>query len=536
MPDRNDLNATYSRLSSLFRSAWTFHQFVQGVNKIFSSEQIDLSGLSFQGVYSKLKAVPPALQSDDTQAAARSLEAAEEDLSRLLDRLVQIDERVSPALLRRFFERVKKYDRKILGQLLRFLVLTRDRSWGIDRHDKVDFLATRYTVERDETIGGDADVLAELWDEVRSDFPDLASVEERVKDAVSEMASQREAMSSLSSLEQFNEMGLIQGFRDVKHRLGLLVFEPRVMAQLVETNLFLKKSVSGFYQMEERRIASEYQEVFELEREVRTVDDALDSELAEFRGQVEALERSIEDQNVKLHSLVDVGSKARRLIPRLRSAGNGSQDGAEDAAEQRSGSRQPVEDTAEMAATELPTNQRPTEMWREGIDEDRPQGALRIRTAYAELLGDSLRQLLQMLEGSDWKADPQAVTLTEEARPFRLEAREVLAYRRLHGSMRFDREVEQFILEACALRLLISSQAEEIVGLLDVQRRRREGAPFEEARRMCRLSSLFEARFEHFLHQSLLSNRPDDARELYRLRMRLVRDYSGLWLLVHHTA
>lgn len=522
----SDLNSTYTELSNLFRSGWTFHQFVQGVNKIFSSEQIDLGGLSFQGVYSKLKAVPSALQADETESVQEKLNSAGAELGTLIERLVEIDSRVSPALLRRFFERVKNTDRKILGQLLRFLTLTRTQRWDADRQDKADFLSTRYWGESGEGEFDHDGLLAELWGEVQGDFADQKEIDQKVEEAQAEVASLREAMSSLTGLEQFNQMGLIQGFREVKHRLGVLIFEPRLMQSLVSANVYVKQAVSGFYEMEERRIASEYQEVFELEREARSVDDALDSELEDFRGQVEALERSIENQNVKLHSLVSVGSKARSLIPKLRSMGT------EDAAEGGT-ARGTVEDTAEMDATELPTNDRPSEWWKEGIEETRPQGALRIRTAYADLLGDSLRQLLQMLEGSDWKADPVAVTRTEEARPFRLESREVVAYRRLHGSMRFDRDVEQFILEACAMRLMISAQAEEIVSLLDVQRRRREGAPFEEGRNLCRLASLFESRFEHTLRQSLLSNRPEEARQLFQLRMRLLRDYSGLWLLVH---
>ena len=55
----------------------------------------------------------------------------------------------------------------------------------------------------------------------------------------------------------------------------------------------------------------------------------------------------------------------------------------------------------------------------------------------------------------------------------------------------------------------------------------------EEGRKLCRLASLFETRFEHYLRQSLLSNRNEDARQLFQLRMRLLRDYSGPWPLAH---
>ena len=531
---RSDLNLRYTELSRLFRSGWTFHQFVQGVNKVFSNEKISLDGLSFQGVYSRLKAVPAALQADAFGEVNQHLDAAELELDTLVAQLVDVDRGVSAALLRRFFERVKNYDRKILGQLLRFLVLTRKARWDTDRQDKADFLATRYYEEN--TAKGSERLFEELWEILCGAQTQLTDgIEEKVDDVLGEISSLREAMAQLDSLEQFNQMGLIQAFRKVKHDLGITVFEPQVLKAVIDSNLFVRSTVTGFYEREERRIAAEYQEVFELERGARTADDGLEDELEEFRDQVEALERSIEDQNVKLHSLADVGSKARSLLPRLRSAGG--EEGAGPDAEVEQGApadRGNLGDTAEMPSESLPRNIRPIDDWQDGIQEERPEGALRVRTAYADVLADSLRQLLQMLEGSDWKADPATVTLTEEARPFRLEPREVLAYRRLHGALRFDRDVEQFVLESCSLRLLLSAQAEEIVSLLDVQRRRKEGTAFEEGRKLCNLASRFESRFAHFLHQALLSNRPEDARNLFQLRMRLLRDYSGLWLLVYN--
>ena len=79
---RSDLNDRYSNLSRLFRSAWTFHQFVQGVNKVFSNDRVDLPTLSFQGVYGRLKAVPAALQSDDLPAAEAAYDEAVTDWER----------------------------------------------------------------------------------------------------------------------------------------------------------------------------------------------------------------------------------------------------------------------------------------------------------------------------------------------------------------------------------------------------------------------------------------------------------------------
>ena len=377
---RSDLNDRYASLSRLFRSGWTFHQFVQGVNKVFSSHKVELPTLSFQGVYGRLKAVPASLQSNDLEAGERHLQMAQLELDDLVENLMVVDQRVSAAVLRRFFERVKNYDRKILGQLLRFLILTHDRRWDEDRQDKADFLATRY---RQENSPEDARRLyQELWDMLLEHRPELRhDLDGRVDDTLGDIASLREAMGRLDSLEQFNQLGLVQAFRTLKHQLGSRVFEPRVMTSVVDTNLFVRQAVAGFYEREERRIAAEYQEVFELERGARSVDDGLDDELEEFRDQVEALERSIEDQNVKLQSLALVGDRARSLIPRLRSAGDpeGNLAVAESPEESPVAMRstQPVSDTNPLAEADVTRGERSLDAWQDGIQAERPAGSCR---------------------------------------------------------------------------------------------------------------------------------------------------------------
>ena len=47
------------------------------------------------------------------------------------------------------------------------------------------------------------------------------------------------------------------------------------------------------------------------------------------------------------------------------------------------------------------------------------------------------------------------------------------------------------------------------------------------------IGDLFMRRFEHYLERCIITGDAKDALKLQRLKMRLTRAYSGLWLMVH---
>ncbi|HNZ96794.1 MAG TPA: hypothetical protein PKM64_06340, partial [Thermoanaerobaculia bacterium] len=128
---------------------------------------------------------------------------------------------------------------------------------------------------------------------------------------------------------------------------------------------------------------------------------------------------------------------------------------------------------------------------------------------------------------------PKSVTVLPEVFPLRLEAREVVAYRRLAGNGPMDSEVERFLLEAAALRSKINEEAEAIMGLLDESAVTRDAPVFGRARQTTRLADSFVQRFQHFMDLAIQDGSFGEAQALQLLRMRLIRDYSGLWLLVN---
>jgi hypothetical protein len=125
----------------------------------------------------------------------------------------------------------------------------------------------------------------------------------------------------------------------------------------------------------------------------------------------------------------------------------------------------------------------------------------------------------------------ERVVLQPEMFALRVEAREVEAYRRVFGRTQCDRELEQFLLEAAALRIRINEEAQEIGGLLDETSVTGDSVIFIRARLTARAADSYLWRFSHVLNELMLVGDVADCRQVQLLRMRLMRDYSGLWLL-----
>jgi len=286
----------------------------------------------------------------------------------------------------------------------------------------------------------------------------------------------------------------------LKHNLGNLFFEPELSLAVQETNLTLKGKIQKLYRQEERRIAAEYQRVFELEREV-PVTGELDGELAEFHQEIERFEKQLERDEFKLEDLASIRHRVRSLLPRLNDARSTVSSGAHrlgDTGEHRA---------AAAASAQLPERE--------------------------DVLGEHFRTLLEHLREVNPDAPPEKVVLTPEVFPLRLEVREVVAFRRLYGSGDYDRELEQFLLEAAALRIKINEEAQEIAGIMDETSVTGEAPIYARARVTSRAADTYLWRFQHVLTELQVAGNATEGKQVQLLRMRLMRDYSGLWLLAY---
>ena len=127
---------------------------------------------------------------------------------------------------------------------------------------------------------------------------------------------------------------------------------------------------------------------------------------------------------------------------------------------------------------------------------------------HEELLGDYYRRLVDTLrEINPPDLAPERVVLKPEVFALRIEPREVEAYRRVFGKAECDRELEQFLLEAAALRIRINEEAHEIASLLDETSVTGDAVVFARARLTCRSADALPLALQP------RAERPDDGRE-----------------------
>ncbi len=534
----------YADTSHRFRAAWTFHQFLQSLGKSGQQEIRDAHSLEFQNLYAELKDISQNLNTSESDRLRGRLDGIDRSLGELIEALDEEDAKVAPYYLRQFFRRVKTYDEKILTQLVKFyLYAQQGEIWPTERLDKVDFLLARLSEEEDDRTGEPrlrdhrrlGEIFHGLWAMVGAALPETAFVTEKRR----EIEGIRQEAAEMENLDRVSEVNLIPRYRQLKHDLGSLLFEPALLVAIQETNLALKSRIQNLYAKEERRIVDEYQRVFELEREV-PIDRELDQELIQFHQEVERFEAQLQSQELKLEDLALLRARVRELVPRLAAAGRG---GAAFAAEGTSSGTGAHLGAAAGLAAARPGPRRAPDSGHPGHSALAGEGGYTAvpgaavpespLAAQEDLLGEFYRKLVDALREVDPELPPERVVVLQEVFPLRIEPREVVAYRRLYGRANCDRELEQFLLEGAALRMRINEEAQEISGILDETSVTGDSIVFARARWTARTADAFLWRFHHVLDEAVLAGSVTEGRQLQLLRMRLMRDYSGLWLLAY---
>ena len=504
----HDLSAQHRRyvdLAGRFKAGWTFHQFLQGLQKFFVEAEIPRYPSDFQEIHAALKMVAENLTGPESSQVAQELDRASRLLAQMFALLAAADARVSPPLLRQFFERVRNYDDQILAQMVRFyLLLAREEGLSGNRLDKVDFLVTKLSEEVDPVSGSvlmrERARLREIFTGFWSMFDDLQPDLSWLEDRRNEIEDYRRELGALANLDALADSRLVSRYRETKQILGRYLIHPEVLATVVETNLSIKNKVRQNFRIEEERIRSESKRILDMESKV-PVDMQLDQELSLFRQKLEEFEHKQRSDNVKLDDIAFLRRQVEDLMPRLMRGVPGSGDGG--------GAGQPAgagdSDGSSPAASAAPD----------------------------EGLSGHFSEIVDALGGTDKQAPPKQVALDREIYHLRLEPREIVAYRRLHVTPEGDSEVERFLLEAAALRLKMNQEAGEITEILDETAVTRSSPVFERARRTTQLADAQIQRFGQLIEDAVRGNLFAEAQQLQLLRMRLIRDYSGLWLLVN---
>ena len=244
----NVVHRRYIRLSNYFKSAWTFHQFIQGLRKVFADLELPEYPADFQALYGELKQVADSMSASTVDKVTGRLEEIESKLQPLVDALLEADANASPELLRKFFQRVKNYDDNILSQLIKFYLFSDtsadpeapgsngDGSWDHDRLDKADYLTTKlaesYQDWKDAFVLRDQTHLREISQGIQAALgtqPLPPAQAERYRDRIVEI---RSHLRDVESVDQLHDHRVVQRLSRLEARPGAALFRPTAPARI----------------------------------------------------------------------------------------------------------------------------------------------------------------------------------------------------------------------------------------------------------------------------------------------------------------
>lgn len=494
----NPVNRLYRELSSRYKAGWTFHRFLQGLRKFFGNRGLEDLTNEFQSLYRSLREVSLRLNEIDSQPAEQELDRLKDELDGLIEKLDEQDRSLAPSLVRLFFQRVKTHDERILIDLIRFyLEAQRDRTWESERVDKVDFLLSRLG----ETLGepgppGDRHRLSRVLQGLAT----YAAFEEeldpqKIADRIQLIQGVRGEADRVTSFEELTDLALVEQYRGIKHGLGPMMFEKSILTLVVETNLLFSRRISEFTERAEEQIFSEYEKVSELEEQGMLTRDLAD-EVASLHHQVGTFRKAIRDGNVRLGELVGIRDLVSGIVRKVE---------------------------PDPASGILPLELEPLH-----------PGVAQEESMEEAIVGRHFEELMSTLSANSITNEPSGL-MTHRLLSYQLEPRETLAFERLTDGTHCDHELERFLLSAAALRRKIRAEVEV---LQDYGAAPGSAVPGEDSSvdRTLSVADLYVRRFSHFFEAKALEADSSDVRQLQILRMRHLREYSGLWLLAHRAS
>ncbi len=479
-----DLHGAYIRLTERFKALWTFHQFLKGVHQAFLGD-LPPYDLDFNAIYDRLREVSSAMTSPAAGDDVRDrLDRIDTELSLATRTLRLADRALGPSLVRRFFDKVRPQDPKIVYHLLRFYFSQPELDE--DTADKLDFLVTVAAARPDS--GGaqprareDAERLFEAivagcsWPSV--DGEEAAAL-------VSAMDELAEDVGRCRSFEDLVRERRVENIRTIKRRLGFALGNARVLASVGIANVRTRSVFRRFFAEERRRIQEAMERIENLEREV-THGGPLPPEFDRFRESRRQFERLEEDANVRAGDLLALKHRISDVLEKF---------------DLRRIDTDEIDDALE-------------------IDEDGPAPAPEDDAGALREAVDKVLAAVEMGDGS-----------LKEIGNLGLESWEIRAAKRaISDNGRAIPERDALLLEAAALRV----RAEDDAG--QWTRAKKMGRPLPplraHAEETLRLAADTDRRLAALIHEAGEESLPEELKAIVRSRFRLLYAYSGLWLL-----
>ncbi len=504
------LHGRYVRLSDRFKSMWTYHQFASGAFKNLLQMPLPYR-IDFQNTYDRIKAASVTLNASQVQEAAAALGLCELALDRIATQLLRADDQVSASVLRRFFEKVKRQDESILHFLIKFYFYA--EALEGDRRDKLDYLFTQigedYVPDRIEYTSRDSLEFRERIIALVSLLRPIEAPQEEVVRLIRAIRSIRDDIQSAHAFEELTERNLLKNARLFKHRLGHLYFHPDILMAIVELNVATKNKFLRLYSEEEHRIVDDAQKLMDhgpaIERNFGYTNPELLEEIARFREFKQRFDVSRAASNVKHDVITHLKQSMSNILAQLdRGLGGDEQ-----------------EPTAELPPSFFSEAEK-VEKITSRFGNDPPLHPFLIRVATA-------------IDVADPAIMPEEVVEFPNVKELRLEPWEVSAYQKLFArrAPEADEDNEDLwvlYLRASALRIKVDEEATMLAAAIGAG-----VSPDPEllgrAKQSLDCGKELDEQFNDFLHEAVYYSNPKILHQLYRSRFRLLRGFSGLWLI-----
>jgi hypothetical protein len=480
----DDLHPAYIRLTEKFKAVWTFHQFLKGVHQTFLGDVPSYS-IDFNSIYDRLREISGDVTSPAVAESLRGkLERCETDLSLATRTLRLSDRALSPSLLRRFFDKVKPQDPKIVYHLLRFYFSQPELD--DDTADKLDFLVTLATARPDsaDIVPREPDDAFRLFEAIVAGctWPAVETKEARgLVTALDELAAD---VSRSRSFEELVREKRVENIRTIKRRLGFALANPQVLASVGIANVKTKSVFRRLFEDEQKRIQEASERIDDLEREVSHAGP-VPAEFARFRHSREEFDRLQDEANVRAGDILALKHRIADVLQKFDLAAVGNEE---------------IDDALEI--------------------DDR--GPHRHSMDHPDLRKEAVDKVLGAVEMGDGSL--------KEMGHLGLESWEIRAAKRaIAGNGKAISDRDELLLEGAALRIRADEESGQWI------RSKKMGRALEplraEAMETLKLAAETDRRFAEIIAEAGEESLPEELKALVRSRFRLLNSYTSLWLL-----
>ncbi len=259
-----------------FRCLWTVSQFFSVLQRLQLQPErgraVDLSDLGKRIEEARTQRL--SIGWSRTAALQREVAVARTEL-------YELDTTIPVNIMRRFFERLGRFDRAALGEVVRFY-LTKALKTPEDR-DKVDLLVTRYGSYRVETTN---DIAAwrsvdGLLEHVARLHPSPNEIPGITRDrTIDDLREMRQLIVSIATFGDLIERKVVTRLRDFKAGLGDIFYCPPILCEVVETNVSVHNKFQELYHTEMVKLQLEADRLTRIQQDVNRLLPALDSHRA----------------------------------------------------------------------------------------------------------------------------------------------------------------------------------------------------------------------------------------------------------------